>query len=122
MAKKTKEPRATSAWYDPREARVVMELGRGYQVGVPIARLKQLAGAAETDLNAVELLGGGNVLHWETLDADYSVPALILDMIGRPMVAREAARAAGKVKSPRKAAAARKNGRNGGRPKASSKR
>ena len=119
MAKRTKEPRAMSAWYDARDARVVMELSGGYRIGVPVARLKEISSAPSDDLAAVELLGGGNVLHWESLDADYSVPALILDMIGRPMLAREAARAAGRIKSSRKAAAARKNGRKGGRPRGS---
>ena len=122
MAKKTKEPRATSAWYDAADARVVMELSGGYRVDVPIARLKEIAGADRDDLEPVELLGGGNVLHWERLDADYSVPALILDMIGHPMLAREAARAAGKAKSPLKAAAARKNGKKGGRPRGAAQR
>ena len=122
MARRTREPHATSAWYDAADARVVMELAGGYRVDIPIARLKEIAGAHRDDLEPVELLGGGNVLHWDRLDADYSVPALILEMIGRPLLAREAARAAGKAKSPLKAAAARKNGKKGGRPRRATKR
>jgi hypothetical protein len=52
----------------------------------------------------------------------YSVPALVLDLVGPRLLAREAARAAGQSTSPRKAAAARRNGRKGGRPKRLNKR
>ena len=114
---KMKEPRATAAWYDGTTRRVVMDLGTGYRVGIPLARLKEIAGATPSELRSVEILGRGNILHWECLDADYSVPALVLDLVGPGLLAREAARAAGQATSPRKAAAARRNGRKGGRPK-----
>lgn len=90
---RTREPRATNAWYDRTARRVVMEVGGGYQVSIPVARMKEIAGAAAEALEGVELLGGGNVLHWETLDADYSVPALVLQLVGPTLLAREAARA-----------------------------
>lgn len=122
MASRTKDPHATSAWYDKAARRVVMELGSGYHLGIPLARMKEIAAASPEELEAVELLGGGNILHWESLDADYSVPALVLDLVGPRLLAREAARAAGQASSPRKAAAARRNGRKGGRPKRLNKR
>ena len=114
---KAKEPRATAAWYDGTARRVVMALGAGYRVGIPLARLKEIAGATPNELESVEILGRGNILHWESLDADYSVPALVLDLVGPGLLARESARAAGQATSPRKAAAARRNGRKGGQPK-----
>jgi hypothetical protein len=79
--------------------------------------MKEISAAAPRELEKVEILGGGNVLHWESLDADYSVPALVLDLVGPRLLAREAARSAGQATSARKAAAARRNGRKGGRPK-----
>lgn len=118
MARTAREPRATGAWYDAAERRVVMELGGGYQVGIPVKQLKEIAAARVAQLERVELLGRGQVLHWEALDADYSVTALVLQMIGPTLLAREAAREAGRVRSKRKAAAARRNGKRGGRPKA----
>lgn len=121
MASRKNEPRATAAWYDGTSRRVVMELGTGYRVGIPLARLKEIAGAAPKELASIEILGGGNILHWERLDADYSVPALVLELVGPALLAREAARAAGQATSPRKAAAARRNGRKGGRPKRSNR-
>jgi len=117
MVSATREPRATGAWYDRTAHRVVMELGGGYQVGIPVRQLKEIASATPTELAQVELLGRGHILHWEDLDADYSVPALVLQMVGPTLLAQEAARAAGKVKTNRKAAAARKNGKRGGRPR-----
>jgi hypothetical protein len=113
----TREPRATDAWYDATTERVVMELGGGYQVAIPVTHLEEIAAAAPGKLAQVELLGAGQILHWEDLDADYSVPALVLQMVGPAFVAREAARAAGKVSTKRKAFAARKNGKRGGRPR-----
>lgn len=80
---KMNAPRATAAWYDGTTRRVVMELGTGYRVGIPLARLSEIAGATPSELGSVEILGRGNTLHWETLDADYSVPALVLDRNGR---------------------------------------
>jgi uncharacterized protein DUF2442 len=117
MARMTREPRATDAWYDAPTERVVMELGSGYQVAIPVMHLKEIAAAAPRKLAQVELLGAGHMLHWEDLDADYSVPALVLQMVGPALLAREAARAAGKVSTKRKAIAARKNGKRGGRPR-----
>jgi predicted butyrate kinase (DUF1464 family) len=56
-------------------------------------------------------------LHWEDLDADLSVPGLLLSSIGRSERLSELARLAGRAKSPAKAAAARANGAKGGRPR-----
>ncbi len=52
-------------------------------------------------------------LHWEALDVDLSVPALMAESFGTKTWMRELARRAGSVK----AAAARVNGAKGGRPK-----
>ena len=45
MANRKKEPRATAAWYDGTTRRVVVELGTGYRVGIPLARMKEIAAA-----------------------------------------------------------------------------
>lgn len=108
---------ATSARYDASARRVVIELSTGYTVGVPIAALPELARASANELDAVEVLGAGGILHWESLDADYSIPALVLNAIGTKSATRELARIAGSSRSDAKAAAARANGAKGGRPR-----
>ena len=112
-------PRAAAARYDAERRRVVLELTSGYAVEVPITELKEVASAPPRELATVEVLGAGNVLHWESLDADYSIPALILRAIGAKLAAKEFARIGGRVKSDAKAAAARANGKKGGRPRKS---
>jgi Protein of unknown function (DUF2442) len=109
--------RATSVRYDRPTGRVVMELSNGYLVGFPISAIPELSHATSTQLAEVELFPAGDVLHWEALDADLSVPGLLLSSVGRKEKLSEFARIAGKAKSPAKAAASRANGAKGGRPR-----
>jgi hypothetical protein len=76
-----------------------------------------LAQARDAELADIEILGSGHGLHWPALDADFTVPGLLMGVFGtRAWMASELARRAGQAKSPAKAAAARANGRKGGRP------
>ena len=70
--------------------------------------------ATDDELAAVEILGAGYGLHWEALDAALSVPGLMAGLFGTKAYM---ARRAGQATSPAKAAAARENGRKGGRPR-----
>jgi hypothetical protein len=112
---------ATRATYDRKSQRIFLELTNGVLLGIPIQQLSEIAGASTTALAGVELLGAGGILHWEALDADYSVAALVRDAIGRHIATQELARIAGQSTSPSKAAAARVNGAKGGRPRAQPK-
>lgn len=109
--------RAVSAHYDRRTGRIMMELTSGYVFGFPARSIPALARATAEQLAAVELSPGGSGLHWEELDADLSVPGLLLSSVGRSHKLSELARLAGRGKSPAKAAAARANGVKGGRPR-----
>ncbi len=108
--------RARSASYDRQARRVMVELTSGFVFGFPAAAIPALAKASPDRLAAVEVSPGGNGLHWEALDVDLSVPALLLSSVGHADKARELARLAGRTTSVAKAAAARANGRKGGRP------
>lgn len=112
------EPRAASARYDGRTRRIVVELTNGCSFVFPPRALQGMARAGEAALADVEVLGQGHALHWPKLDADFTVPGLLMGVFGtRAWMASEFARRAGQSKSPAKAAAARANGRKGGRPK-----
>jgi hypothetical protein len=115
-AARLSEPRATSARYDPSSGRVVVELGNGCTFAFPARLAQGLEGANDAQLAAVEILGAGHGLHWEELDVDLSVPGLLAGLLG---TAAWMARRAGRATSPAKAAAARANGRRGGRPRTS---
>ena len=111
------EPRATRARYDRRTGRVVVDLTNGCSFVFPARSLQGLAQARDAELADIEILGSGHGLHWPALDADFTVPGLLMGVVGtRAWMASELARRAGQAKSPAKAAAARTNGRKGGRP------
>lgn len=109
--------RAESARYDRATGRVMLELSNGFVFGFPPGAVPGLARATADQLAQVELSPGGGALHWEALDADVSVPGLLLASVDRPDRLRELARLAGRSRSAAKAAAARANGAKGGRPK-----
>jgi hypothetical protein len=111
------EPRAASARYDDAGKRVLVELTSGFLFGIPLAQLPEIASAPRSSLAAVEVIGAGNILHWESLDADYSVPALLVSAMGSVRAAKEFARMGGRARTDAKAAASRANGKKGGRPR-----
>ena len=107
-----------SARYHRRRRRVVVQLNTGVEVTFPIALAEGLAGASPEDLAEMEVSPTGQGLHWPRLDADLYVPALLRGVLGsRSWMAAQMGAAGGKSRSPAKTAAARENGRKGGRPR-----
>ncbi|MBE9129958.1 MULTISPECIES: DUF2442 domain-containing protein [unclassified Coleofasciculus] len=76
------EPRAESAYYDQSSDRIVINLRSGAIYIFPSALAQGLAGASPEDLAGVEVTPSGDGLHWEKLDADFSVPALLAGVFG----------------------------------------
>lgn len=111
------EPRAEAARYDRSRHAIEIEFANGIKMSIPVGLLQGLEAAAPTYLAKVEILGGGTGLHWHDLDVDLSVPGLVSHVLGTKS---HMARIAGKTRSDAKAAAARVNGRKGGRPPVSS--
>jgi hypothetical protein len=113
-------PRASSARYDGRSGRVVLELLSGCAYAFPARLMQDLQGAGDADLQVIEIDKTGLNLHWPTLEVDLYVPALVSGIFGtRAWMTSELARVAGGTKSPAKSAAARANGAKGGRPRKS---
>ena len=86
------EPRAKSARYDRRAKRVVVELLNGATFLFPPELAQGLAGASPTDLSQVQVTPSGSGLRWPSLDADFSLPGLMLGEFGSPSWMRELAR------------------------------
>ncbi len=108
---------AVSARYDKRNRRVVIGLHTGVQLTVPVYLVEELADANAADLADIEISPAGLGLHWPRLDADVYVPGLLLGVFGtKTWMARQPGAAGGRARSAAKAAAARQNGRKGGRP------
>lgn len=111
------EPRAARVEYRTREHALRIELTNGAAVTLPVKLVPNLRRAAARDVRAVEILGRGGGLHWESLDLDLSVPGLLSSVFAGPEWLAELGRIGGRRSSAAKAAAARRNGCKGGRPR-----
>lgn len=108
-------PLATAARYEA--GRIHVELNNGCAFEFPVEQAEGLAGAKAADLQAIEISATGLGLHWPKLDADLYVPALVKGVLGTRRWMAEIGAAGGKAVTEAKAAAARVNGRLGGRPR-----
>ena len=108
------EPRATSARYDVKSGRIIVELTSGATFAFPPALVEGLSDATVAELSEVEVSPIGFGLHWPSLDEDYTVPGLMNGIFG---TARWMAQRAGSATSEKKAASSRENGKKGGRPR-----
>lgn len=115
------EPRAVSARYDMETDRIVIGLNNGWTFGFHPWMAQGLRGASAEQLAEVELTPGGRGLHWESLDADLGVVSLMAGFYGSKRwlseMAAEMGKQGGRAVTPAKIAAARENGKKGGRPR-----
>ncbi len=122
-AKSRRVVRGRSATYDCETGRVVVELTNDCLMAFPADLAEGLRGAEPHQLAEVQVVLDGDGLRWEALDADLLVRELGRGVFGSRgwmrEVAREMGRRGGLVRSEAKAAAARKNGKRGGRPRKS---
>jgi hypothetical protein len=56
---------------------LIVELRDGRTVSVPLSWYPRLEYATERERDAWELIGGGTGIHWEVVDEDISVEALV---------------------------------------------
>jgi hypothetical protein len=56
---------------------LIVELRDGRTVSVPLSWYPRLEYATERERDAWELIGGGAGIHWEVVDEDISVEALV---------------------------------------------
>jgi hypothetical protein len=112
------EPRARSARFDAVAHRIEIELVDGRLYAFPAAWGQGLAEASAEDLAHIEVLPEGFALHWPRLNASLAVAPLLEGHYGsRSWTARLMGQAGGRARTEAKAAAARSNGRKGGRPR-----
>ncbi len=60
-----------------------VELTDGRQIGVPLAYFPRLKMASLAERKRYSISGGGIGLHWDNLDEDISVPALLNGQVDR---------------------------------------
>jgi len=110
------EPRIKTARYDRKNGRLVMEMQGDAEVSVPARSLGVLADASDEELADLRIVSRGSALHWDRLDVQMTTISL-LQLIFRVRTISDIARRAGSATSPAKTAAARQNGKKGGRPR-----
>ena len=111
-----RQARAAKVRYRRESSHLVVTLHNDVGLAVPVQMTEGLAGVDPVALSEFELSPSGLGIHWPALDADVYVPALFDGMFGsRSRMASVLGAEGGRATSPAKAAAARANGRKGGR-------
>ncbi|MGD0347635.1 MAG: DUF2442 domain-containing protein [Terracidiphilus sp.] len=111
-------PRALSAHYDRRIGRVVIQLSTGIDVAFSPRDAEGLEKATPAQLAKVEISPSGFGIHFPKIDADLYLSGLLMGFLGsRNWMASRLGTLGGKSRSAAKVAAAKKNGRRGGRPR-----
>jgi Protein of unknown function (DUF2442) len=111
------EPRAARAYYDAGSDRLVIDLTNGATFMVPRRLVQGLSDAPPELVAEVEIMDKfGLSLHWQKLDADFSVGGLVRGVFGTRLWMAELGRKGGRSTSAAKRAASRANGARGGRP------
>lgn len=111
-------PKASSAKYDRRTRRIVVELTSNLGIFFSPRDAEGLEQATPEQLEEIQISPSGYGLHFPQLDADLYLPSLLEGVFGseRWMASRMGMRG-GQSRSAAKTMAARENGKRGGRPK-----
>ncbi|MGK7947207.1 MAG: DUF2442 domain-containing protein [Microcystaceae cyanobacterium] len=115
----SQEPRAESVYYDFIQKKIFINLKNGSSFAFPPDLVQGLSGEDEKLIADVEITPSREGLHWEKLDVDLSIPALLVGIFGTKAWMSQIGSKGGSVSSELKAKAARENGKKGGRPKKS---
>ncbi|HEY5410379.1 MAG TPA: DUF2442 domain-containing protein [Caulobacteraceae bacterium] len=111
-----KHPRAVSARFV--RGKVTIHLSNGAEFAFPPEIAQGLEGATAEALSRIEITPSGLGLHFPALDADLYLPGLLEGVFGsKGWMAAQLGHAGGKARTAAKAAAARENGKLGGRPR-----
>jgi Protein of unknown function (DUF2442) len=76
------EPHARTARYDRKTGRLILELTNECTFAVPARLLQGLEQASPGEIEAFELSGSGYGIHWDALDADFSIAGLLAGSFG----------------------------------------
>lgn len=71
----TKSNIATEVWF--KDLHMIVRLDDGREIAVPIDWFPRLRDAIEKERNDWRLIGGGEGIHWKTIDEDILVEGLL---------------------------------------------
>jgi hypothetical protein len=115
-------PRVVEAFYDELNDEVAIRFENGARMAFPRHLLEGLAGASVDQLREIEISGPGTGLYWPQIDVGHYVRGLMDGIFGTRRWMQQLGRKGGATKTAAKSAAARENGKKGGRPKKSAAR
>ena len=118
---KSHVPQATGATYNPDTGLVCIRLSNGIVIGLPAAQTQGLETASTKDLSVIHISPSGYGIHFPELDVDLYLPALMEGIFGTKAWMAERGRKGGQAATKAKKAAARENGKLGGRPRKTEK-
>jgi hypothetical protein len=111
-------PRALAAYYDRTNGRIVVRLSSRLDVSFSPCDAQGLQNAKPSQLEQIEISPSGFGIHFPKLDADLYLPGLLEGFLGsKRWMASRLGQSGGRSRSHAKRAAARANGKLGGRPK-----
>ena len=117
-------PKASSAKYDKKSRRLILEMRNGSTLLVPVNLIQGLQTDDDKALSDFELVMQGTQIHWETLDVQFYIESLLKGVFGTPKWMSnlqehlaEIGRKGGASRSAAKRKASAENGKKGGRPK-----
>jgi hypothetical protein len=111
-------PTALAAYYDRSSGRIVIRLSSRLDVSFSPRDAQGLEHARPSQLEPIEISPSGFGIHFPKLDADLYLPGILEGFLGsKQWMALRLGQTGGKSRSPAKRAAAKVNGKLGGRPK-----
>ena len=117
-AKKSTFPAALAVRYDRRISRIVISLASGLEIAFAPRDVQGLEKAHPADLADAEISPSGLGVHFPKIDADIYIPALMEGFLGsKRWMASQMGKVGGLASTDAKVAAARENGKLGGRPR-----
>jgi hypothetical protein len=75
LANKSANVLASKVWFS--KDMLFVHLQDGREIGVPLLWFPRLRKASEEQLNEWRLIGNGVGIHWESIDEDISISALL---------------------------------------------
>jgi len=111
-------PRAVSARYDRKSGHIVIHLSSNLILSFSPREAQGLGDAKPSQLEEIEISPSGFGIHFPKLDADLYVPGLLEGFLGsKKWMASRLGQVGGQSRSRSNRAAAKANGRLGGRPR-----
>jgi len=111
-------PQTVAAHYDRASNRIVIRLSSKLELSFSPLDAEGLQNARPSELEEIEITPSGLGIHFPKLDADLYIPGLLEGFLGsKRWMASRLGQIGGKSRSAGKRAAAKANGKLGGRPK-----